>query len=183
MVDLLLTISPGRCRHDGCFNSSGMFGVCPDHQTTNIDRYFVKVVARGSAKPKTPACFNSSVQWKEYIVAAALCRPTKKSKDDAFSRAIDYCKDCTASFKSEMCGLDRCDHPETVFIRATNNSGDLIGVSIADPEKTDAWERAVMGMSGPVIQLPAESVINEKLTAISTPKKRGPKPKVRDSNA
>jgi hypothetical protein len=46
--------------------------------------------------------------------------------------------------------------------------------------KSDAWEKAIMGMSGEVVTLPPASVIDQQLRAINTPKKRGPKPKVKD---
>lgn len=94
-------------------------------------------------------------------------------------KSIDYCRDCTAKYKGEMMTKGMCSHPETVFIRSDNLRGGLIGVSISKEGKTDAWEKAVMGMSGPVVGMPPDDVIARQLEAINTPKKRGPKPKVK----
>jgi len=70
-----------------------------------------------------PACFDSYEQfhrWKEMLHI---------SKESAF---IGYCVDCTPEYKSKMMGENRCDHPETKFVKRTTARGgsEVIGASI-----------------------------------------------------
>jgi len=155
-----------------------MFGVCPGHEQEGINRHFAKSLGRGVVEIAAPLCFKGHVEWKHYVVAATLSVPHKsRAETDHAARRMDYCKDCTIKFKQEMMKNDTCSHPETVFILSDIHAGDLTGVSITHEGRTAPWEKAVMGMSGPVVMLPSADVINEQLTIISTPKKRGPKPK------
>lgn len=176
MIDLSLSLSPRKCKHVGCSKPAAMFGVCQGHERNDIIRHFLWAVNSNSANESVPACFNSRTEWMQYVVATKL----SSTSGLAHTKTIDYCRDCTPKYKRECVGNGKCSHVETVFIRSDNHNGGLIGVSIPTMGKSDAWEKAIMGMSGPVVELPDASVIDEQLTIINTPKKRGPKPKAKD---
>lgn len=175
MIDLSLSLSPRKCKHVGCSQPAAMFGVCQGHEKRDILRHFLWAVNKNSANESVPACFNSRGEWMQYVVASNLSTVGGQS-----SKTIDYCRDCTPKYKRECMDKGTCGHTETVFIRSDNHNGGLIGVSIPTLGKSDAWEKAIMGMSGEVVTLPPASVIDQQLRAINTPKKRGPKPKVKD---
>lgn len=174
MIELSLSLSPRKCKHIGCNGTATMFGVCKKHEPRDIIRHFVNAINKGVTHPTPPSCFDTVSAWRQYVVATTIAVVNSSN-----TRAIDYCKDCTPKYKQEMMTKGMCSHAETVFIRSDNHSGDLIGVSITGEGKTGAWEKAVMGMSGPIVALPPASVIEQQLTAINTPKKRGPKPKAK----
>lgn len=176
-VKLTLSVSRGECKHTGCANKARLFGVCREHEPQDIHRYFMQAVKTGACEHKTPACFNSDSEWREYVAAWIA------ANDNNFSgRArVDYCRDCSLRFREDMIAANRCTHPEAVFIRATKHNGDLIGVSVdPDLKYTQAWETAVVGLSGDVVAMPAEEHLTQTLNRIqekSVKKKRGPKPK------
>ena len=176
MIDLSLSLSPRKCKHIGCSNQAAMFGVCRGHESRDILRHFLWAVNKNPANESVPACFNSRAEWMQYVVATNLSSISGQTN----IKAIDYCRDCTPKYKRECMSKGTCGHTETVFIHSDNHNGGLIGVSIPTMGKSDAWEKAVMGMSGPVFELPPTDVIDKHLTEINTPKKRGPKPKAKD---
>lgn len=151
-----------------------MFGVCKAHEHRDIIRHFSNAINKGMTHHTPPTCFSTNTEWRSYVVATTLAVVGSSN-----TRSIDYCKDCTPKYKQQMMEKGMCSHAETVFIRSDNHAGDLIGVSIASEGKSGAWEKAVMGMSGPIVALPPAAVIDQQLTAINTPKKRGPKPKAK----
>lgn len=153
-----------------------MFGMCMDHQSVVVDRHFARIVSAGMCNHAAPPCFESREQWKEYAVAYVLSKGFamafgSKSK-------IDYCKDCSRSFKKQMCDSDRCTHPETVFI-LSDASGDVTGVSIQDDRKSGYWEKCMMGTEGTVVGMPPSDVIDSVLARLAKrriggrPKKEG----------
>lgn len=164
---------PTKCKHVECNRSSGVYGVCPEHEPEAIRRYFMSAVKEGICSYDPPPCFKGDNEWREYVVAAMLCR----NKSERQRAPIEYCRDCTPKFKDEMLGCGKCKHPETVFIRSERHGGDIIGVPVGE-RSTTVWESAVMGMAGEVVKLPSAEVIGDALTKIAKdaePKKRGPR--------
>lgn len=181
MLKLTLSIAPGECRHSGCGKPARLFGICRDHEPRHIHQYFMTAVKSGACQHKTPSCFPSDEEWHEYVAAWVVANYNNFS-----ARArVDYCRDCNLKFKTEMTAANRCDHRETVFIRSEKHGGDVIGVSVdAELRYTQAWEVAVVGLSGDVVASPpAEdmTVVLNKIQEKSVKKKRGPKPKKKDA--
>jgi hypothetical protein len=66
--------------------------------------------------PPAPPCFSSAAQWIEWVRAAADAQkggaeegPLWFSPDGPrFNRALDYCADCSAAYRSEMLREGRC---------------------------------------------------------------------------
>lgn len=70
-----------------------------------------------------PACFNSRVQFLDWVHAARVVSPGPSG----------YCADCTPEYKDEMVKAKRCAHPAVVF-RVYNEEG-MIGLRKAKDRK------------------------------------------------
>lgn len=171
MINLSLSILPIKCKHVDCSKPSGMYGVCKEHEPYDILKYFMAAVKAGLCPHDPPPCFRSVTEWREYVVAAMLCR----NKSERHAAPIEFCRDCTPKYKDDMMECNRCTHPEVVFIRSERYMGDVIGVPKGH-KGTAAWESAVMGMHGEVVKLPPPEVIDSVLSGIAKdaePKPRG----------
>lgn len=167
-----------KCSHPDCFEPAGMYGVCRHHEAAHIESWYSKAVRAGVVEDKAPACFAGKQEWKEYVVAWLMAG--RQSENRGKRVGVSYCRDCTVAFKAQMMEEGRCQHPETVFIRADRGMGDVIGVAIDRPGRTQAWESAIMGASGEVVKLPPEEHLTRTLRQMeldAAPKKRGPKSK------
>lgn len=166
--DLTLTLLPTKCRHEGCNSPSAVFGFCNRHEGEAIQQEFEWMVGHGMADQQTPACFDSDVEWREYAVSFLLA---SRAMNGSVPK-VDYCRDCTPKHKALMLAEGKCAHPETVFIQSERHR-DVIGVALIDRRKPDAWEKAMMGISGPVVALPASEVIDKVVGELSQSKKPG----------
>jgi uncharacterized paraquat-inducible protein A len=119
-----------------------MFGVCLEHEAKAIGRHFARVVSAGLVDHRQPTCFDTHFQWQEYTVAFVLTKGLGAMLGDKIR--IDYCRDCTVGYKKSMMACNRCQHPETVFIRQ-ESSNDVVGVPIQDDKKSGYWEKSMMG--------------------------------------
>lgn len=169
---LSLTILPSSCRVPGCLNLAGSYGVCRSHQDGLVKDAFDAAVREGVCSATSPSCFPSSTEWREYVVAAVLCRNTSERR----AAPVEFCRDCTPEYKREQMEAGKCAHPETVFIRSERYHGDVIGVCIQ--KTTGNWERAMMGLDGDVVAFPPDEIADATMTKIqqdAAPKKRGPR--------
>ena len=166
--DLTLTLLPMKCRHPGCNSQSTVFGFCNRHEGEAIQNEFNWMVGNGMAEEQTPACFDSDVEWREYAVSFLLA---SRAMNGSVPK-VEYCRDCTPKRKAQMIAGGRCAHPETVFIQSDRHR-DVIGVALTDRRKPDAWEKAMMGISGPVVALPSSEVIDAVVEELSQSKKPG----------
>lgn len=103
-------------------------------------------------KKNMPACFDSDSQWDAYCAAMGSNK--------------DYCRDCTPEYKDQMVACKRCDHLETVFIQSNDDFEGMIGVSVQQVNRSWPWQRALMGVDGPVILMPRADVVDRMLASI-----------------
>jgi hypothetical protein len=54
---------------------------------------------------KIPRCFNSVVQWRDWLKAARVLNPGSSG----------YCTDCTFKYKNQMIKENRCNYPTVKF--------------------------------------------------------------------
>lgn len=168
MADALLTLFPVKCRHEGCNERSTVFGFCKLHEAVAIDNEFAKLVEAGVAEQNKPNCFDTDRQWREYVVTFALANLGNKGG----RHVIEHCRDCTPKHKLSMMAIERCAHPETVFIRSDRYK-DVIGVPLTNIKHPETWEKAMMGLAGPVVLLPSSEVVNAIVQQLGQKKKRG----------
>lgn len=140
-----------------------MFGVCMDHQSKAVTKYFVRLVQSGACSYERPPCFDSHEQWKEYAVANVLSRGFAAAFDP--KTKLDYCQDCTRSFKKRMTDENRCSHPETVFVHLGGEN--VVGVSIQEDRRSGYWEKCMMGVEGEVVGMPPAEIIDQVLTRLA----------------
>jgi len=169
VADLALTFFPGKCREAGCNRPAGAFSVCKEHQSVEVNRQFIALVKSRQAHPDALPCFNSTDEYREYVVAYKLAQPNGVGSQFK----VDPCRDCDPKYRDRMIAAGRCQHPETVFIRSNRFAGDRIGVALLEDKKHSAWEAAVMGLSGPVVSLPQPEVIDQTVARLSVKKKMG----------
>lgn len=169
MTELALTFFPLRCRTEGCKRSAGVFSVCKEHEERELRVAYLKMVRDGQVQHLAPPCFGSDQEFREYAVAFKLSQPSEVGKQFY----VDPCRDCTPVYRDKMIAAGRCQHPETVFIRSARFAGDRIGVPLLDEKKAAPWEAAIMGLSGPVVGLPAPEVIDQAVARISVKRRIG----------
>ena len=170
MFDLSIALFARRCKRIGCGKSAGPFGVCQEHETQAVEKAFGWYVREG-VSPIAPGCFKTPYQWKEYVVAYYLSRNPKLQRE---VQDVDYCKDCNPEYKRQMLAQGKCSHPETVFV--SPERGVVIGVPLLNMNRPQAWEKALMGMSGEVVGMPPAHVIDSMVNGLSV-KKKGGRPK------
>jgi hypothetical protein len=177
VTKLTLSFWKEKCRVVNCDKTSGVYGVCTQHEAWALRRYFESAVREEICDRDAPPCFRNQQEWVEYVVAFMLCRNLNERQRNR----VDFCRDCTPEFKDEQIRLGKCTHAETVFIRPQRSTEDVVGVSFDKKKKSNAaWENAMLGVSGEIVRLPDEESMNDRLMILSEnskPQKRGPKPK------
>lgn len=108
-----------------------------------------------------PSCFTQA-EWRDYTVACSLSARHRKGA----LPTVDHCRDCTQQYKRKMHDEGKCDHPETVFIKA-DMGGDVIGVAMLNPVRPHVWEQALMGVSGVVVGMPPASAIDAAMSLVA----------------
>lgn len=173
MAEIFLSLMARPCRHADCQQTAGMFGVCKQHQDTEVRRYFARAEAAQVLPKQRPKCFKDETQWQEYVVAVMFAHP--RAKERGQPRPVPYCRDCTKGFRAQMLRENRCDHQETVFIVSDRHGGDQIGVSldVANKASTSAWELALSGQSGPITELPPVELVDKIMLQLNTKRKPG----------
>lgn len=66
--------------------------------------------------PQAPPCFDSRLQWVEYLRVADVdmrdtkIGPMRCGRDGAytFNRSFDFCEDCEPEYRAAMQKADRC---------------------------------------------------------------------------
>lgn len=88
---------------------------------------------------KTPDCFESAPQWREYQRMWRLSKGMGR---------VNYCTDCTPEYRDAMIKEWRCAHPQTIFVE---KDGELIGLN---GSQWGSWAAAISGKGGNIISAP-----------------------------
>lgn len=149
------------CKAPGCSLAAGVLGYCARHSEFNIKDAFLAAVEKGYASPHMPPCFGAMADYQEYIVRfiVSMWGTGARARNE-----VDYCRDCSMSFKSDMEKAGRCNHPETIFLYDERLHGDLIGVSCANPAR---WEASIIGSFGHVVRVPPDEVVAQMFKNLS----------------
>jgi hypothetical protein len=144
-----------------------MFGACSTHRHIPIGVEFDGAVSRGAASTDLPPCFDDDASWREYVACWAL----KERITSRYSKHVEYCRDCSPKYKTEMLAANRCGKRETVFVK--KQTGEVVGVS---SHFVSRWESAMLGLYGEVVLLPEQDAVdetNERIARARAPKKIG----------
>lgn len=78
----------------------------------------VTSAVRAAAAPATPLCFEDDEHYNEWLDLA---------RSSGSLAPPDYCHDCTPLYQSRMIDIDKCRHPETIFVtlRKRLENGDI----------------------------------------------------------
>lgn len=160
--DYILGGRPLACRVAECDRRAGVFGYCKDHVDAHVDAEFAKLVAEGVATEERMSCFSDERQHREYAVLWA--------RSDSRPGLTRPCRDCTPQFRNQQHERGQCAHPETVFIREERRGEGMIGVPL-DVERSARWEQALLSQYGPVLDRPAQWLIDEAFFRIDRNRK------------
>jgi hypothetical protein len=152
---------------EGCDRIPGLFGACVEHQGIPIRKEFDAAVARGAAACEPPPCFDGHARWQEYVA----CWSLKERITSRYSKHIEFCRDCSPTYRSIMDKHKRCTHEEVIFVR--KQTGEIVGVSA---HFVSRWESALLGLHGEVVQMPSPEAVDrttEKIARARAPKKMG----------
>ena len=172
-MDKLMKSIARSCAVAGCGSPSGFYGVCLGHEPQFVRDEFQKITGLGLASVERPSCYETHRKWMEYVVAFVYS--SASNRRDAVR--IEHCRDCTPEYRDEQTELDRCEHPETVFVMPDTNNGGVVGVPMKNPKDPRRWEQAMMGMLGTVVSLPKSSAMDKAMRLSASQKKKIGRPK------
>jgi len=90
---------------------------------------------------------------------------------------VEYCRDCTPSYRDEQHAAGNCAHPETVFVRPDTSNGGVIGIPNNNKRDPRRWEQAMMGMLGAVVALPSAKAMEDVVSKYDESKRKSGRPK------